>query len=124
MFKTVRGMRDLLPKSAQKMRHIERVARDVSKLYGYEEIITPVLESYELLAAKTSEEIRDRMYKFEDLGGRKVAMRPEFTASVARLVVNKLKNEPKPMRLFSTGSLYRYDEPQYGRFREFWQANY
>ncbi|MEJ2243008.1 MAG: histidine--tRNA ligase [Candidatus Bathyarchaeota archaeon] len=124
MFKTVRGMRDLLPKSAKKMRHVERVARDVSKLYGYEEIITPVLESYELLAAKTSEEIRDRMYKFEDLGGRKVAMRPEFTASVARLVLNKLKNEPKPMRLFSTGSLYRYDEPQYGRFREFWQANY
>ncbi|MCW4022515.1 MAG: histidine--tRNA ligase [Candidatus Bathyarchaeota archaeon] len=124
MFKTVRGMRDLLPKDAHKMRHVEQVARDVSKLYGYEEIITPVLESYELLAAKTSEEIRDRMYKFEDLGGRKVAMRPEFTASVARLVVNKLKNEPKPMRLFSTGSLYRYDEPQYGRFREFWQANY
>ena len=117
-------MRDLLPKDAHKMRHIEQVARDVSKRYGYEEIITPVLESYELLAAKTSEEIRDRMYKFEDLGGRKVAMRPEFTASVARLVVNKLKNEPKPMRLFSTGSLYRYDEPQYGRFREFWQANY
>ena len=117
-------MRDLLPGDAQKMRHVERVARDVSKLYGYEEIITPVLESYELLAAKTSEEIRERMYKFEDLGGRPVAMRPEFTASVARLVVNKLKNEPKPMRLFSTGSLYRYDEPQYGRFREFWQANY
>lgn len=124
MFKTVRGMRDLLPADAQKMRHVERVARDVSKFYGYEEIITPVLESYELLAAKTSEEIRERMYKFEDLGGRPVAMRPEFTASVARLVVNKLKNEPKPMRLFSTGSLYRYDEPQYGRFREFWQANY
>jgi len=124
VFKTVRGMRDLLPKDAQKMRHVEQVARDVSKLYGYEEIITPVLESYELLAAKTSEEIRDRMYKFEDFGGRKVAMRPEFTASVARLVVNKLKNEPKPMRLFSTGSLYRYDEPQFGRFREFWQANY
>ena len=124
MFKTVRGMRDLLPTDAHKMRHVERVARDVSKIYGYEEIITPVLESYELLAAKTSEEIRERMYKFEDLGGRQVAMRPEFTASVARLVVNKLKNEPKPMRLFSTGSLYRYDEPQYGRFREFWQANY
>ncbi len=76
------------------------------------------------LAAKTSEEIRERMYTFKDLGDRKVALRPEFTASVARLVVNKLKNEPQPMRLFSVGSLYRYDEPQYGRFREFWQANY
>ncbi|PVX25688.1 MAG: histidine--tRNA ligase [Candidatus Bathyarchaeum sp.] len=124
MFKTVRGMRDLLPVDAEKMRRVEQVSRTISKLYGYNEIITPVLESYELLAAKTSEEIRERMYTFKDLGDRKVAMRPEFTASVARLVVNKLKNEPKPMRLFSVGSLYRYDEPQYGRFREFWQANY
>jgi histidyl-tRNA synthetase len=124
MFKTVRGMRDLLPVDAERMRHVEQVSRTISKLYGYEEIITPVLESYDLLAAKTSEEIRERMYTFKDLGGRKVALRPEFTASVARLVATKLRNEPKPMRLFSVGSLYRYDEPQYGRFREFWQANY
>ncbi len=124
MFKTVRGMRDLLPIDAEKMRRVEQVSREVSKLYGYEEIITPVLESYDLLAAKTSEEIRERMYTFKDLGGRKVALRPEFTASVARLVASKLRNEPKPMRLFSVGSLYRYDEPQYGRFREFWQSNY
>ncbi|MCJ7614634.1 histidine--tRNA ligase [Candidatus Bathyarchaeota archaeon] len=124
MFKTVRGMRDLLPIDAEKMRHVEQVSRELSKLYGYDEIITPVLESYELLAAKTSEEIRERMYTFKDLGGRKVALRPEFTASVARLVSTKMRNEPKPMRFFSVGSLYRYDEPQYGRFREFWQANY
>jgi len=117
-------MRDLLPKDAEMMRHVEQVSREVSKLYGYDEIITPILESYELLAAKTSEEIRERMYTFKDLGDRKVALRPEFTASIARLVANKLKNEPKPMRLFSVGSLYRYDEPQYGRFREFWQSNY
>ena len=124
MFKTVRGMRDLMSIDAERMRHVEQVSRTISKLYGYEEIITPVLESYDLLAAKTSEEIRERMYTFKDLGGRKVALRPEFTASVARLVASKLRNEPKPMRLFSVGSLYRYDEPQYGRFREFWQANY
>ena len=124
MFKTVRGMRDLLPVDAERMRYVEQVSREVSKLYGYDEIITPVLESYDLLAAKTSNEIRERMYTFKDLGERKVALRPEFTASVARLVATKLRNEPKPMRLFSVGSLYRYDEPQYGRFREFWQANY
>jgi histidyl-tRNA synthetase len=124
MFKTVRGMRDLMPVDAERMRHVEQVSRTISKLYGYDEIITPVLESYDLLAAKTSEEIRERMYTFKDLGDRKVAMRPEFTASVARLVAAKLRNEPKPMRLFSVGSLYRYDEPQYGRFREFWQSNY
>jgi histidyl-tRNA synthetase len=117
-------MRDLLPKDAKMMRYVETVARQISKLYGYDEIITPVLETYELLAAKTSEEIRERMYTFKDLGDRKVAMRPEFTASVARLVSTKMRNEPKPLRFFSVGSLYRYDEPQYGRFREFWQSNF
>jgi len=120
----VRGMRDFLPKEAQMMKYIEGKARKIARLYEYGEIITPVLESYELLAAKAGEEIRSRMYAFEDLGGRKVALRPEFTASVARLVATTLRNEPKPLRMFSVGSLYRYDEPQQGRFREFWQSNY
>jgi histidyl-tRNA synthetase len=124
VFKTVRGMRDFLPEDAEKLRYVEQVARELAVLYGYEEILTPVVESYELLAAKSGEEIRQRMYVFKDLGGRKVALRPEFTASVARLVATKLKNAPKPLKLFCFGSLYRYDEPQYGRFREFWQANY
>ena len=123
-FKTVRGMRDFLPRDAERMRHVEQVSMELAQLYSYGEVITPVVESYDLLAAKAGEEIRERMYAFKDLGGRKVALRPEFTASLARLVATKLRNEPKPMRLFSVGSLYRYDEPQYGRFREFWQADY
>jgi len=123
-FRTLRGMRDFLPQDAERMRHVEEVSRELAQLYGYGEVITPVVESHDLLAAKSGEEIRERMYAFKDLGGRKVALRPEFTASVARLVATKMRNEPKPMRLFCVGSLYRYDEPQYGRFREFWQANY
>lgn len=123
-FRTVRGMRDFLPKEAERMRYVEQVTRDLAQLYGYREVITPIVESYDLLAAKSGEEIRKRMYAFEDLGGRRVALRPEFTASIARLIATKMRNEPKPMRLFCVGSLYRYDEPQYGRFREFWQANY
>ncbi|MFW6111065.1 MAG: histidine--tRNA ligase [Thermoproteota archaeon] len=123
-YRTVRGMRDFLPEEAEMMKYIEGKARKIAQLYGYREIITPVLETYQLLAAKTGEEIRSRMYTFKDLGGRKVALRPEFTASVARLVANTLKTEPKPLRLFCVGSLYRYDEPQQGRFREFWQSNY
>ena len=117
-------MRDFLPEEARIMKYIEGRARRVAQLYGYGEIITPVLESYELLAAKAGEEIRSRMYAFRDLGGRRVALRPEFTASVARLVATALRNKPKPLRMFSVGSLYRYDEPQQGRFREFWQSNY
>ena len=123
-FRTVRGMRDFLPKDAERMRHVEHIARELARLYLYQEVITPVVESYELLAAKVGEEIRHRMYAFKDLGGRMVALRPEFTPSIARLVVTKMRIQPKPMRLFCAGSLYRYDEPQYGRYREFWQSNY
>jgi histidyl-tRNA synthetase len=117
-------MRDLLPEEAEKLRFIEETSRELAKLYGYGEVITPIVEHYELLSAKIGEENRKRMYVFEDLGGRKVALRPEFTASVARLVATKMVSVPKPLRLFSVGSLYRYDEPQFGRYREFWQANY
>ena len=123
-FRRVRGMRDFKPREARMVKYIEGKARRVAQLYGYREIITPVLESYELLAAKAGEEIRSRMYAFKDLGGRKVALRPEFTASMARLVATTLRNKPKPLRMFCVGSLYRYDEPQQGRFREFWQSNY
>ena len=67
-FQTVRGMRDFLPKDTEKIRHVEQTARELASLYGFEEVITPILESHELLAAKAGEEIRLRMYTFNDLG--------------------------------------------------------
>ena len=123
-FKTVRGMRDFLPEEAEMMKYIEGKARKTAELYGYKEVMTPVVESYELLATKAGEEVRLRMFAFKDLGGRMVALRPEFTPSVARLVASTLRNEPRPYRLFCLGSLYRYDEPQRGRYREFWQSDF
>ncbi len=117
-------MTDLLPQEAGKLRYIEQKTRELAQLYGYEEVITPILESYELLAAKAGEEMRHRMYTFKDMAGRKIALRGEFTPSIARLVATKLRTKPKPLKLFCIGSLYRYDEPQFGRSREFWQANY
>ena len=123
-FQTVRGMRDLLGEEAQAFTCIIAKARDTATLYGYKEVITPVVEPLELLSAKSGEEIRQRMFIFKDLGDRQVALRPEFTASIARLATTALKNEPKPLRLFSVGSVYRYDEPQRGRYREFWQSNF
>jgi histidyl-tRNA synthetase len=123
-FQTVRGMRDFLPSDAEKLRYVEAAAKEVARLYGFKEVITPLVEHYDLLAAKSGEEIKARMYAFKDLGGRKVALRPEFTASIARLMATTLRNEPKPLRLFSSGTLYRYDEPQFGRYREFWQSNF
>ncbi len=123
-FKTVRGMRDFLPEEARIMKYIERRARNVAESFGYREIVTPLVESYELLATKAGEEVRLRMFAFKDLGGRMVALRPEFTPSIARVVATTLRNEPRPLRLFCLGSLYRYDEPQRGRYREFWQSDF
>jgi histidyl-tRNA synthetase len=123
-FQRVKGMRDFLPSEASKLRHVEAATREIASLFGFEEIVTPIVERYDLLTAKSGEEIKSRMYVFNDLGGRRVALRPEFTASVARLMATSLRNEPKPLRLFSTGTLYRYDEPQFGRYREFWQSNF
>jgi histidyl-tRNA synthetase len=123
-FQTVRGMRDLLAEEAETLNFVIGKARETAQLYGYKEVITPVVESYELLSAKSGEEIRQRMFIFKDLGNRDVALRPEFTASIARLATTALKTEPKPLRVFSVGSVYRYDEPQRGRYREFWQSNF
>jgi histidyl-tRNA synthetase len=123
-FQTVRGMRDLIGEEAQTITYIIAKARETAMLYGYREVITPIVEPLELLSAKSGEEIRQRMFIFKDLGERSVALRPEFTASIARLATTALKNEPKPLRLFSVGSVYRYDEPQRGRYREFWQSNF
>ena len=123
-FQTVRGMRDLLPEEAETLNHVIAKARETAQLYGYKEVVTPLVEPYELLSAKSGEEIRQRMFTFKDLGDRTVALRPEFTASIARLATTALKNEPKPLRVLSVGSVYRYDEPQRGRYREFWQSNF
>lgn len=123
-FQTVRGMNDYLPDDAKKLRYVEQKTRETAQLYGYNEVITPLVESYELLAAKAGDEIRHRMYTFSDMANRKIALRAEFTPSIARLVATKMRTMPKPLKLFCAGSLYRYDEPQYGRSREFWQANY
>ena len=124
IFQTVRGMRDLLAEEAKILNFVICKAKEAAQLYGYKEVITPLVEPYELLSAKSGEEIRQRMFIFKDLGDRTVALRPEFTSSIARLSATALKTEPKPLRIFSVGSVYRYDEPQRGRFREFWQSNY
>jgi histidyl-tRNA synthetase len=123
-FKTVRGMRDLVAEEAETLNFVICKARETAQLYGYKAVVTPLVEPYELLSAKSGEEIRSRMFTFKDLGDRTVALRPEFTASIARLATTALKTEPKPLRIFSVGSVYRYDEPQRGRYREFWQSNF
>ena len=76
-FQTVRGMRDFLPANAKKLRHVQSVSKEIAEVYAFDEIITPLVEHYNLLAAKSGQEISGRMYVFNDLGDRKVVLRPE-----------------------------------------------
>ncbi|MEM1943254.1 MAG: histidine--tRNA ligase [Candidatus Caldarchaeum sp.] len=123
-FETPRGMDDLLPEEFAVKQRVVDVVREVYRLYGYQEVETPTLEYLELFEAKSGDEIRHRMYVFTDVHGKKLVLRPEVTASIARLVATKLSKHPKPMRLGYIADCYRYDEPQWGRRRRFWHGGF
>ncbi|MEM1945125.1 MAG: histidine--tRNA ligase [Nitrososphaerota archaeon] len=122
MFETPRGMDDLLPDEVRIKRRVEDVIREVYRLYGYEEVETPTVEYLSLFEAKSGEEIRHRMFRMVDAHGRTLVLRPEVTASIARLVATKLARSPTPIRLGYIADCYRYDEPQWGRRRRFWHG--
>jgi histidyl-tRNA synthetase len=123
-----RGMRDLLPGEQPYWNQIRRVTSRLALEYGFSRIDTPVLEYANLFVRSIGEgtDIIDKeMYIFNTKGGDKVALRPEFTAGIARAYIQHGMNVlPKPVKLFSTGPVYRYDRPQEGRYREHWQANF
>jgi histidyl-tRNA synthetase len=120
----VRGMRDIMPEEMAIRNTVLDAVRDLFSLYCYKEVLTPTIEPYELYEARSGEEIKHRMYAFTDLGGRKVVLRPEATATISRLVVRKFRSEGLPIRLGYVLSAYRYDEPQRARYREFLQAGF
>ena len=118
----VRGMRDILYPESRYLDVMFNIFKEIARSYGYEYIITPTVEYFELLAAKSGPEIARSMYVFKDKAGRTACLRPEFTASVARIYLKYLRARPKPIKVCYVGSVFRYEEPQYGRYREFFQA--
>ena len=119
---TPRGTRDYLPEEAALRRLVEESFRRTFDLWGYQEIRTPTFEFFDVLATGTGAELEDSMFKFQDKSGRLIALRAEMTASIARVVGTQLLNSLKPIRLWYITNMFRYDEPQAGRQREFWQA--
>jgi len=93
----------------------------VFELYGYGEVVTPAFEYLELLERKAGEEVREQIYWFKDKAGRLLGLRFDMTTSIARIVANN-PVMPKPIRFYYIGPVWRYEEPQRGRLREFWQA--
>ena len=119
----LKGTRDFYPDTMRLRRWIEARWREVAERYGFEEYDAPVLEPLELYTRKSGQEIVEQLYTFEDKGGRKLALRPEMTPSLARMIASRSQGLPKPVKWYSIPRLFRYERPQRGRLREFFQLN-
>ncbi|CAK9320103.1 unnamed protein product [Citrullus colocynthis] len=118
-----KGTRDFPPEDMRLRNWLFNNFREVSRMYGFEEVDYPVLESEALFIRKAGEEIRDQLYCFEDRGNRRVALRPELTPSLARLVIQKGKSLSLPLKWFAIGQCWRYERMTRGRRREHYQWN-
>src|SRR5262245_20890385 len=120
-----RGTRDLLPNETGRWQWAEARAREVLDRYTYREIRTPMFEDFELFArtsGETSDVVQKEMYRFNDLKGRDLALRPEATAGVCRAYLeHNLAAQARVHRLWYSGPMFRYGRPQKGRYRQFWQ---
>jgi histidyl-tRNA synthetase len=127
MIKAIRGMRDLLPPETARWQWVESIAREVFALYGYREIRLPLLERTELFARSIGADtdiVGKEMYTFLDRKGDSLTLRPEATASVLRAVLeNGLDQGGGVKKFYTLGPMFRYERPQKGRFRQFYQIN-
>lgn len=120
-----KGTSDWLPDEYQIRKYIFDTWRKVCENFGYKEYLTPMVEYADLYRAKSGEDIGGKeLTTFEDRGGRELAIRPEMTPSVTRMVSKFYESTPKPIRLFSIANFFRNEKPQKGRNREFWQLNF
>ena len=120
----LKGTRDFYPEDMKKRRSLLDNLRKTIELYGYEEYDAPLLESFDLYAAKSSPEIIERQsYVFEDRGGDRIVVRPEMTPSIARMIAAKQRELPSILRWYSFPECWRYERPQKGRLRNFLQVN-
>ncbi|HDT13329.1 MAG TPA: histidine--tRNA ligase [Candidatus Aminicenantes bacterium] len=123
----VRGTRDILPGEVEKWQALEGLARATFELYGFRELRAPVFEPTELFekgTGSTSDVVVKEMYTFTDKGGRSLTLRPEYTPSVVRAIIeHRLDLEGAPMRYYYMGPMFRYDKPQKGRYRQFHQID-
>ncbi len=119
-----KGSRDLYPEDKRVQDYIFDAWRRVSRRFGYEAYDAPLIEPYEVYAAKSGQElVNEESYLFTDRGGRQVMIRPEMTPSVSRMVAARRQELAYPVRWYSIANFMRYQRPQRGRQREFWQLN-
>jgi histidyl-tRNA synthetase len=124
--KAIRGVRDILPGERALWRVAEAAAVQTARSFGYEEIVTPIIEHAELIerVGEDTDAVAKELYRFEDRGGRHLALRPEATAGVVRAYFEGgLNQRAQPARLYLIGPMFRYDRPQKGRYRQFFQLD-
>ncbi len=122
-FQSLPGFRDFYPEDFPRRQHIFRVWRQAATTFGFAEYDAPVLEPLELYKAKSGDEIEAQLFSFTDKGGREVALRPEMTPTVCRMVGDKAGSLKRPIKWFSVAEFYRYERAQKGRLRAFHQFN-
>ena len=122
-FANLPGFREYYPDACALRNHIFGQWRKAARAFCFAEYDAPVLEPLELYVEKSGEEIVEQLFRFEDRGGREVALRPEMTPSLARLVGARANSLKRPVKWFSVGEQYRYERPQKGRLRSFYQFN-
>lgn len=120
-FERPRGTRDFLFEEMRQRKEVENTLRRVFENYGFGEVQTPLFEDLKLFTTKSGDEVVNQLYNFTDKGGRELTLRPEITAPIARLYLNEMQKTAKPIKLYYYGSCFRYERPQKGRFRQFWQ---
>ncbi len=124
IIKPVKGTRDYYPEVMALRSWLYDAAKKVSNSFGYQEYEGPLIESIELYAAKSGEElVKEQSFVFEDRGGNLIALRPELTPTLARMVAQRQNQLIYPLRWWSFGPFWRYERPQKGRTREFFQWN-
>ncbi len=122
---SIRGVKDILPGDIEKWQWVEEIARSVFSKYGFKEIRLPIFENTKLFSksiGETTDIVEKEMYTFEDRSGEQITLRPEGTASVVRAYIqHKMYNPPSVVKLYYMGPMFRYERPQAGRFRQFYQ---
>jgi histidyl-tRNA synthetase len=126
-FEAPRGTHDILPSDQPLWERVTGEAERLCTLYGYRRIVTPGFEDTELFVRTSgggSDVVQKEMYTFEDRGGRSLTLRPEATAPICRAYLQHgMHRDPQPVKLYTLGSMWRYDRPQRGRYREHWQLS-
>jgi ATP phosphoribosyltransferase regulatory subunit len=118
-----KGVKIYLPDEAATKRVVEERLLGVFRRWGYREVVTPTYEYFDVLSKGTDHELQEGMFKMVDReSGRLLALRADITPQIARIVATRLRDEPKPLRLSYVTNVFRFDEPQVGRYREFYQA--